>query len=275
MTDNTRPLPKTFAELEEYWTQRLRATGRAISPQRYRAAEDDPNCFANWFPTVKELGIPSPESDWIAVPAAVQDVIMEENEEDILAALKPMADHVRRFAMNHGYPVFIKNSLSACKDGWRESCFIQGPDTNIEILAATIFLEWEIQSGRMARFLVVREFLETAPVFQAFNGTPINQEFRLVAKEGKVFGYLPLYAENQISQPDCEDWREKLAGISVPSPADLEAMTGYAEKISKALPGEWAIDFLIDAKGKVWMIDMETVDYKTSDRKDFVPTKAV
>jgi len=226
--------------------------------QDYLAAASNPTCFANWFPAVEELGIRTPKSDWIPVPADIQLEILRENVGKAMEMLKPACRQIRAFGEEHGYPLFIKNSLFSAKHSWKNTCFIAGPDVDIENHVALIFYEWAIvgMGAGMARHIVVREFIDTKVQFYAFSDMPVTQEFRLFADKGKTYGYQPYWPEAAVREPSIDDWRTKLREIEKPSEALLSEMIETADKITDALDGDYSVDFLIDKDGKPWLIDM-------------------
>lgn len=226
--------------------------------QAYLAAASNPTCFANWYPAVEELGLRAPKSDWIPVTVDIQKEIENENLDQAMVLLKPIADQVRTFGEAHGYPLFIKNSLFSAKHSWKDSCYIANADVNIERHIALIFYEWLIvgMGAGMARHLVVREFIDAKPQFYAFSDMPITQEFRLFASKGKAYGYQPYWPERAIREPSVEQFQPLLKEISKPSDALLAEMIEMASKLTDALGDDYSVDFLIDRAGKPWLIDV-------------------
>jgi len=150
----------------------------------------------------------------------------------------------------------LKNSLCSAKHYWKDTCFIASPqDLEKHISEITYF--WACNGNEHALSLVAREMIATAPIFHAFAGEmPVTKEFRVFATDGKLDGWQPYWPEYAIKDPSIEDWKERLAEISTPSPSDLEEMQQLSEKITKKLGGFWSVDFLADKNGKLWLIDM-------------------
>ena len=97
--------------------------------------------------------------------------------------------------------------------------------------------------------------------FKAFPGSlPINRKRSYFVGDGKVrchHPYWPLDAfesySGSLSQYELE---LKLSALNFESDEEVAYLTGMAEKVSDAIPGEWSLDFSMDNNGKWWAIDM-------------------
>lgn len=228
----------------------------AIRQRRIEAAKHNPNCFTHWFSVVERLGILSPKSKVVYFPAELSGPLLDGCTEDLAAMLAPIVSEIQSFGGEAGYPLFLKNSLFSGKHSWVDTCFVPSPDAVSEHIQA-INMDSAMVGCDLSLYLVAREMIETKPAFHAFRGeTPIVEEFRLFARDGKTEGYQPYWPEMAIRHPSAPDWREKLRAISVPSQEDLAYMVECAEKITSALGGYWSVDFLRGADDRLWLIDM-------------------
>lgn len=233
---------------------------RALDDARYEQAKTNPTCFTYWFPVVEKLRIRTPKSLVIPFPREIIKLIQQDCVDESLTSIKPIADQMRAFAVEVGYPLFIKNSLFSGKHSWGETCFVQSEKVSIEDHIAYIFYLWAMHSPEYALHVVAREFIRTTPAFHAFGGMPVTQEYRLFVRDGKVEGYQFYWPESSIMEPSVPDWRDRLRAISKPAPHLLAEMIADAEHVGRELGDYWSVDFLMDQEGSPWLIDMAEGD---------------
>lgn len=233
---------------------------KALERSREEKARANPTCFMNWFPTVRKLKIPAPASIVIDFPLwLTKDIINGLGENDqTTEALKGKVEAIRAFGEDHGYPLFLKNSLYSDKFNWANSCFISAEATDAEIIQkiCTITYNWMCVGADYSLYLVVREFIHTKPAFHAFNDMPITEEYRIFARDGKVEGWQPYWPENAIREPSVDGWKTLLKEISTPSKNELSTLCALAENVTRNLGGYWSVDFLKDQNGEFYLIDM-------------------
>lgn len=242
------------------------------------SANNNPNRFSFWFPVVKALNIPCPESHIIDFPLNIQkDIINGVAQED---SLKEVIKEIRSFADKVGYPIFMKNSLTSSKHDWETSCFISESmtDSDIEMNIETLTNFTCMFLPDYALQLVVRKFIETDPIFHAFQGNmPITEEYRLFFDNGQPVSWQPYWPENafetEVEKGDVlpSDWKEKLASIKTPKPETMDLMKQYASQVTKELGGAWSVDFLVDKNGDIFLIDMALSEqsYHSEDEQFF------
>jgi hypothetical protein len=229
---------------------------RAVT--KYLESKKDPNQFENWFHAVKDNDIRHPKTKLIPFPLEAAIAISKEDEHAFLSnpELTVVENSIKDAFTEFGRDeLFLKNSLYSGKHSWARTCHIKH-DSNIRHHLGQITYEWLMNSPVYATHMVVRELIPTAPAFHAFGGTPIVQEFRLFAKDGKTYAYQAYWPQDSILDPNCDDWASKLKSISKATQTQLDEMIAGANKVTKTLGGDWSIDFLIDKDGKPWLIDM-------------------
>lgn len=219
-------------------------------------ARSNRTCFTHWFPVVESLSLRAPRSLVIDFPPGLTAAIAD-GDASVKAQLQDIAQQIRAFGEETGYPLFLKNSLSAVKHEWKDTCFIESADVDIAGHIENLTYSWMVLSGDDALYLVVREMIPTAPAFHAFDGRmPIAAEFRLFATDGKLNGWQPYWPAHAIQRPSAPDWQKRLKAISIPTTAELAEMQTAAEAVTRRLGGYWSVDFLKDRCGNLWLIDM-------------------
>lgn len=235
-------------------------------------AKANPNCFTKWHDKVLECEIPSPKSKVIDFPVHLTKAVCDGNVQEFHSELVSIAEEVLAFGAENGFPVFLKNGLFSGKHYWKETCFISSEMTAIDVVShiCEITFMGMCCGVDISAVLVVRKMIETAPVFYAFHGSmPVTEEYRVFATNGEVNGIQAYWPQKSIQHPDCEDWEQKLKGISEPRKEDVVKMFGWASKITQSLGGYYSVDFLRDKNGDLWLIDMAIgqKSYKSPDYK--------
>lgn len=225
---------------------------------RFEESKQDLNQIENWFHAVTENNIRHPKTKLIPFPIEATIAILKENEAAFLnsAELTEVENAVSNVFDEFGKDaLFLKNSLYSGKHTWNRTCYITR-DSNIRHHLGQITYEWLMRSPVYSTHMVVRELIDTAPVFHAFGGTPIVQEFRLFAKDGKTYAHQAYWPMDSIIDADTPFWMQQLESISKATPEQMSEMIESANKVTQALGGDWSVDFLIDKDGVPWLIDM-------------------
>lgn len=218
-----------------------------------------PTAYENWAPAVALAGVAAPATVAVPLSFELQEAILENLDlsPECMSNLQGIVREIEDMGARHGFPLFIKTSFTSNKHEWATSCCLESadPDAVLNQLANIVgsqgFSPYPISAS-----LLIREMLDTAPAFHAFEGMPVTQEFRFFAGAGRVDGYQPYWPAHSIQNPSVEDWAQRLEGISKLKPADLQHLIGMASAVTSKLEGDWSVDFLKDRQGKWWLIDM-------------------
>ena len=229
----------------------------------------DPTSMCHWWPLVQGLEVPMPRTDIIEVgDGTLQDwfyacVDGPEHDPEHKANGGRWLPDVRARADAFGYPLFLRTDMCSGKHGFSRTCCVSDRaafDQHIFSLMEEI----ELQStwGLPNRAVVLRELLDPAAGFLAFEGLPIGRERRYFIRNGAVECHHPYWPEAEFggygsNLPD--SWRDTLAELSDET-SELDLLTGYAERIAERLEGYWSVDFFCDANGKWWFIDAAVGD---------------
>ncbi|MBD8088652.1 hypothetical protein IFT48_01580 [Pseudomonas fluorescens] len=229
---------------------------------RARAFDDakaSKNAFASWFHAVEKSGVNYPVTLSLPLSINLQASLMGEPiDEDPNPEVDALVAAIQKFGEEQGFPLFIKTSFTSNKHYWSETCRLASADRETVMQQVYNLHEYQAMCSpyMFTPELIVRKMIDVEPVFEAFMGMPVTEEFRLFARDGKLEAYQPYWPVAAIKNPSVEDWEARLATIKTPKKEDLQYMTRYAEKISKSLGGYWSVDFLRGKDGKLWLIDM-------------------
>lgn len=158
---------------------------------------------------------------------------------------------------------FLKDFVFSSKHNWKNACFLDCEDLTVDkvlhhmmmIVNDAVCVGCEPGLG-----FVIREFIDTsyAP-FTAFDGMPVVKEFRMWAKGGELVGYQPYWYEGAIDgHADTEnDWKPVLEHLNTLTITQFLHLKRETERISAALDGFWAIDFMMCSNNKWWCIDLQ------------------
>lgn len=223
------------------------------------------NSLFYWFPLIKDLGIPMPET--VMVPFPTKDTLGEFQKlfdgpcepKGWLEYVKLVGDACDRI----GYPVFLRTDETSHKHGWKDTCYLTGsddiPDHLYELLEFTEMAGW--LGGLSIHGYAVRRFLELDVKFTAFHGDmPVATEFRFFVRDGKLQCWHPYWFPACMVRPSVEGWYGILIEMEKLSNEDLAVLTEWAEKIGGAVGGYWSIDFCKLKDGSWAMTDMANGD---------------
>ena len=208
-----------------------------------------------WFPRIKHLDIPMPETHILLVN---RSIIMAAMYEHLPLSLE-LIDELHATAAKVGYPLFLRTDLQSGKHGWIRTCFVKD---DVHLLDNLFGVAEENDLGACSfgpdyEAFVFRKFLELETAFIAFYGQmPINKERRYFIENGEVVCHHPYWPEEAfLEHTDEGGWQEKLAELNYEHD-EIEQLTAYAKQVSAALPGYWSVDFARAKDGKWYLIYM-------------------
>ncbi len=224
-------------------------------------AAESPNAFNSWFGAVQACNVLTPATLAVDLLPNIQIELLDGKplSEESKLFFDGLVEQVQQMGEQYGYPLFIKTSFTSAKHYWSSSCCLKGGDPKevLSHLYELINFQACCTDQMLSPSLVIREMIETDPVFHAFEGMPVTEEYRVFTKGGEIEGFQPYWPEDSIQNPSCEDWQEKLKTIKSPSQADIAYMSDVASRVSSHLKREdWSIDFLRAKDGRLWLIDM-------------------
>lgn len=213
--------------------------------------------LAFWYPILKSLGIPTPETyiiknDIMLFP--LMDWIRPE-------WLDRLVDSIDYYAQKVWYPCFLRTWHTSNKHDWKDSCFLKSKEDIVSHLAslqelsvmADMRCPWPMDT------IVVRKIIDTVPVFYCFNEMPITKEVRIFIKDWaieSIHPYWPLEAFDwMIENPE-----ENVAKLNVFTDSDREFFDAIWTFLSKRFNGYWSVDFLQDKSWRWVCIDMAVGD---------------
>lgn len=218
--------------------------------------KDDKTRLSYWFPIIRDAGLPVPKTEIISLTeaesTAVAMAFFGEGPRDEVDRLR---DNVGRAADKlGGTPFFLRTDFTSAKHDWRNTCCV----TEMTKIPRHLFAIWEYSEcadfvGLPYDVWVVREMLNTVPLFHAFAGMPITREFRYFVRDGKIDSSQPYWPPSSILRPDRDDWRGWLFAASLTNESERQELEGLAIKAGEALGGYWSVDMLQTADGG-WVV---------------------
>jgi hypothetical protein len=208
-----------------------------------------------WWDKVRHLDVPMPRTE-IPVTKDVSDWWSLLDGDDPLTEAEKHA--IQDAAINvGGYPVFMRSDLCSGKHSFEKTCFVKNEDALIQQIWALV--DDNCCNDLAMESIVVREYVPPAALFKAFRGLPIAPERRYFVRDGEVVCHHPYWPEDAIRHPDADDWRRLISVVNGRQQTDeVDVLTGYAERIARALGGDWSIDFMLGLDGIWWFIDVAT-----------------
>lgn len=213
------------------------------------------NCLTEWFPKIRDAGLPVPETHWTRTDNAID--LFSAFDGKTPASLGPLADELRAFGERVGYPLFLRTGQTSGKHNWDKCCYVTDPG-NMEdhIIALVEFSEMCGFIGLPFDVWVVRELLPTSPVFHCirYGGFPVVREFRFFVDGPKVLYRNPYWPSDALKsgKPSVALWEneyEKLIAVTDLESTEIAEMASHA---GAAVGGLWSVDILDTNKG--WFV---------------------
>jgi len=197
--------------------------------------------LADWYPLLLAAEIPAPRTVIISTELDLTPLLDGESPagyEAFLATLQQAASSI-------GYPLFLRTGYGSGKHDWLRTCLLTDPEDLDQHVFALV--EWSHLvdfMGLPTDTWVVRELLPTVAPFIAFAGMPITRERRYFVEDGQVRGFHPYWPPETITNPSRPDWRELLEELNEQSVEEIAELTELSERVSRAVPGAWSVDWL-------------------------------
>ncbi len=210
----------------------------------------------NWWPKIKDLGIPVPRTEYIKVDDDAM-IRMIDGEKFDTTEIRKM---VERFDM----PCFLRGADTSGKHSWKETCYlsnIDGLPAHIYALAEDAFMKsmmGEVGVGA----IFAREFMPMRLAgFTAFTGDmPVSREVRCFINKGKKVCQHYYWFEEAIydrgHEPTDPDWRRKLKVNNTLTRADQATIDKYLKIVCGVFKNNWSVDFCQGDDGRWLLIDM-------------------
>lgn len=214
----------------------------------------DLNSLIYWYPKIKDLPIPQPETVVIPIPKDMLDHLMVEE------VPQSFVDLVRD-SNPFGYPVFVRTDQASAKHEWEIGAFVESADKLYRCLYETI--SHNLCAGLFGLpfiAIVLRKYIPMQSSYKAFRGMPVNPERRYFVKDGKVICHHAYWIEDAICAYGTtklpSNWRELSAEMNHESDCEIAQLSTYAEAVSAKVAGHWSVDFCKGADGLWYLIDM-------------------
>lgn len=225
--------------------------------------ESDFNCISFWLPKLEAAALPTPETRLHVAghgcdPVSLLDGQVPEQFDTFCLNLSNSCEAV-------GFPAFLRTGHGSGKHMWAKTCCVSKGDDIAQHVRELV--EWSHMVspfGMPTHVWAVRKMLRTDPLFRvaAWESFPVTREFRFFVFDGEVVHQQPYWPPAAIEealltgQPTPDGWREKLERASHLDGPDLETCTELAKQASRAVPGYWSVDLLVDHYGSWWITDM-------------------
>ncbi len=237
-------------KFEKLLKQELSLVGQPLEP-----AIEQLNSLVYWYPILQEIRIPTPKT--IIVHSGLCKLgIMSDGK--LPEGWKAFEKKLKQAMNEVGYPCFLRTGQMSNKHDWKESCFVSSPSeikNHVTNLVEASYIANIAGSPFRFDFWVIRELLETEPVFNHFPGEmPVTREIRAFINKGKTQCVHPYWVTEAFKGLDKKE-KELLKKVQKLPPKSHEVYK-MIEYVSKYFKGYWSVDFLEDKNGKWWCIDM-------------------
>jgi len=221
-----------------------------------------------WYPKIKYLDIPQPETEIVEIPFQKFTELLDgnstlseysENFSKIMNQLKP-------------FPIFLRTDNSSQKHSFKKTCRLPNKSSLLGHILELI--DSNMASDLIDNALVFRKWLDLDAGFTAFDGLPINVEARIFINHGVIQCIHPYWPEDAIQQwlnqrksfemqfdtklPNTINprWKEILKSQNDIVLQSKSILQKYAKMIIDSIGNEcWSVDFALSRDGKWYLID--------------------
>lgn len=227
---------------------------------------DDKTRLSYWFPLIEAAGLPVPKTRIIHLE---NDDLVRAFDGEEPTCLPGLIAQIRDAAAEvGGAPFFLRTDFTSGKHDWEQTCFVDDVEkVGSHVIELAEYSHLVDLMGLPTDTWVVREMLNTRPLFTAFHGSmPITREFRFFVRDGAidhVQAYWPAAAfkDQRIATHDGTPWcgmpwRQRLAAASKISGRERAELSRMTKAANAAVPGFWSVDWLETVDRGFVLIDM-------------------
>lgn len=236
---------------------------RKVLPSGWMAPDDtgddslsNPTRLTHWFPRIPDT-IQVPRTEIIEPFHSLNVFMAMDGDEDSQKLLAGAVKQVVEAGNRVGWPCFLRTDITSAKHSWKDTCYLGDPDDAAQHIMALVH-DAECAGAEFSLALVVREMLPTVSTVTAFHGEmPITKERRYFVVDGSVVCHHPYWPEEAFEGRGdvTKGWRQSLHEMNREPEEEVAYLTGLSEKVSRAIPGEWSVDWLWTTRGW-YLIDM-------------------
>jgi len=225
-------------------------------------AGDPRNSMSFWYPRIKRLDIPQPETKRFELNRSIYWKVLF-NEDGTM----PPEGDMEKFetaAAKLGFPVFMRTSETSAKHQWNETCYVK----TMKDLKRNFWRLLEdnyLAVDHIPDAIFFRKFIPMESYFTGwYHEFPVNKEMRTFIKDGKCQCYHPYWPPGAMKQakPKDPDWEEKYEKICQLSERDEFTVLQFSNMVALTFkekyedPGWWSCDFAKAKDGDWYLIDM-------------------
>jgi len=214
--------------------------------------KNDPASIAYWYPRLKDLDIPTPETVIVdASGVELWDLIDGKTPKGFIEFVK----RIEKAAENiGGFPIFLRTGHTSGKHGYAATCRVPAAWSLPARIARLVDESGAADVlGLPVDTWAVRQLLELDALFLAFEDLPIAPEFRVFIDHGAIACVHPYWPEEAIRKPNLREWRELLRDAYANT--DTKSIRELAARVADGFDDYWSVDFA-PSKGQWFVIDM-------------------
>jgi len=219
---------------------------------------NDNDSMLVWFPKIKDLPIPQPETEIVVIKN--RNDIVKLCDGDFSPLEKQWGEIICK-ARKIGFPLFMRTDHLSGKHSWKNTCFVEKEEdlkTHISSLVEESFCADIL--GVPVNALVFRKYIEMECKFRAFRDMPVNTEIRFFINDGEIlcnhFYWIDDAFERASRKPP--NWKELLREMKDSiTGKEFFSLKNDCRKVAERFPeGYFSVDFCKGKDGKFYLIDM-------------------
>lgn len=232
------------------------------------------NSMLYWYPKIKNLKIPQPETvSYDLTVEEMRDLVPSNCENLNYIQMEKLIERLG------GYPVFLRTDLASNKHNWENAAFVKNKESLKKCVLNTIEFNLMAIWDAPVLQLVFRKYIPMKNLFTAFHGDmPVNPEIRFFIRDGKILCYHWYWIEDAMIRPSDPNYKQIIAQEKEKTLSNISQIASQASQVAEVFrnDGYWSVDFCLSAEGTWYLIDMATGEkswhqegctYKIGDKK--------
>jgi len=212
-----------------------------------------------WFPILKKIRMRVPRTSIIYAGDIDLEKLLDNKKPKKLDLFLNRIDLTLK---EYNLPIFLRTGMLSNKHSWKNSCFLKDRKNLVNHIADLVETSHIANIAGLPfdySFWVIREMLETEPIFTFFSGEmPITKEFRFFINNGEIQCYHPYWPAEAFNNKLTKEQKQELKKIQKLNEDEEKELIAMTKYIAKFFKGYWSIDFLKTKNGDWYCIDMAT-----------------
>lgn len=223
----------------------------------------------NWYKRVKNLSINTPDTYRVELDKAEEGIV--DYDVDYISTAVNRLD---------GPPAFIRTDMPSDKHNMGETSKLHSNKEKVISAKVDRLIDHNLMIQVPFQNLYIREWLDIAHDFVAFNHMPVGYEVRYFIYDGEILNKHFYWPEEAIkfrgSTKEPDDWKDQLKKTKKNTLRLSKTLDNKLDALLQEFnEGFWSVDFAFTNKGEWYLIDMARGEVSWHPKKDQIESNTV